>query len=75
MPPLDKNKKHSIFVVVDRLQMPNEDADIEEFKSRLYSSFEGSLRLVPGSVFQVIIFSLDELSSTFITDTFFRRWF
>ena len=26
------------------------DSDIEEFRSRMYSSFEGSLRLVPGSV-------------------------
>ncbi len=50
VPPLDKNKKHSIFVVVDRLQMPDENTDAEEFRSRLYSSFEGSLRLVPGSV-------------------------
>lgn len=51
--PLDKNKKHTIFVIVDRLQMPAADAsdsDIEEFRSRMYSSFEGSLRLVPGSV-------------------------
>lgn len=50
VPPLDKNKKHSIFVVVDRLQMPNENTDLEEFKSRLFSSFEGALRLVPGVV-------------------------
>lgn len=53
VPPLDKNKKHTIFVIVDRLQMPVADAsdsDIEEFRSRMYSSFEGSLRLVPGSV-------------------------
>ena len=53
VPPLDKNKKHSIFVIVDRLQMPSESAtesDLEEFRSRMYSSFEGSLRLVPGSV-------------------------
>ena len=53
VPPLDKNKKHNIFVIVDRLAMPVADAsesDIEEFRSRLYSSFEGSLRLVPGSV-------------------------
>lgn len=53
VPPLDKNKKHSIFVIVDRLQMPPENAtesDLEEFRSRMYSSFEGSLRLVPGSV-------------------------
>ena len=50
-PALDKNKKHNIFVVVDRLQMPAPDAsDIEEFKSRMYASFEGALRLVPGSV-------------------------
>ncbi len=50
---LDKNKKHNIFVIVDRLAMPAADADdgtIEEFRSRIYSSFEGSLRLVPGSV-------------------------
>ena len=50
-PALDKNKKHNIFVIVDRLQMPAPDAsDIEEFKSRMYASFEGALRLVPGSV-------------------------
>jgi len=50
---LDKNKKHNIFVIVDRLQMPATDAtdaDREEFQSRMYASFEGSLRLVPGSV-------------------------
>lgn len=47
---LDKNKKHNIFVIVDRLQMPSLDSDTEEFRSRLYSSFEGSLRLVPGAV-------------------------
>lgn len=53
VPPLDKNKKHNIFVIVDRLQMPKADVsadDLEEFKSRMYASFEGSLRLVPGSV-------------------------
>ena len=53
VPPLDKNKKHNIFVIVDRLAIPSSDAsesDMEEFRSRLYSSFEGSLRLVPGSV-------------------------
>ncbi len=53
VPPLDKNKKHTIFVIVDRLQMPAADAsdsDKEEFRSRIYSSFEASLRLVPGSV-------------------------
>ncbi len=51
VPALDKNKKHNIFVIIDRLQMPDENADnLEEFKSRLYSSFEGSLRLVPGIV-------------------------
>ena len=52
-PVLDKNKKHNIFVIVDRLQMPNagaSESDMEEFRSRMYSSFEASLRLVPGSV-------------------------
>lgn len=49
--PLDKNKKHNIFVIVDRLVIPVADStDIDEFRSRLYSSFEGALRLVPGSV-------------------------
>ena len=49
--PLDKNKKHNIFVIVARLAIPAADtADIDEFRSRLYSSFEGALRLVPGSV-------------------------
>ena len=49
MPVLDKNKKHNILVVVDRLQMPTGD-DTDDFRSRLYSSFEGALRLVPGAV-------------------------
>lgn len=50
---LDKNKKHNIFVIVDRLQMPTADTtdeEREEFQSRMYASFEGALRLVPGSV-------------------------
>ncbi|HNY25362.1 MAG TPA: excinuclease ABC subunit UvrA [Alphaproteobacteria bacterium] len=53
VPALDKNKKHNIFVIVDRLTLPKEKVtkeEQEEFNSRLYSSFEGSLRLVPGSV-------------------------
>jgi len=50
VPPLDKNKKHNIFVIVDRLAMPAADADTDEFRSRMYASFEGALRLVPGSV-------------------------
>ena len=51
VPALDKNKKHNIFVIVDRLAMiDSNDDDQEEFRSRLYSAFEGSLRLVPGSV-------------------------
>jgi excinuclease ABC subunit A len=53
VPPLDKNKKHNIFVIVDRLQMPaadTADTDKEEFRSRMYASFEGALRLVPGAV-------------------------
>ncbi len=50
-PQLDKNKKHNIFVIVDRLQMIAPDDDVaDEFRSRLYSSFEASLRLVPGVV-------------------------
>mgnify|MGYP003910452511 CR=1 FL=1 len=48
--PLDKNKKHNILVIVDRLVMPSASDDTEEFRSRLYASFEGALRLVPGSV-------------------------
>lgn len=53
VPALDKNKKHNIFVIVDRLSMPMADADsgdVDEFRSRMYASFEGALRLVPGSV-------------------------
>ena len=53
VPPLDKNKKHNIMVIIDRVAMPSEELsgdDADEFKSRLYSSFEASLRLVPGSV-------------------------
>ncbi|MBQ3039022.1 MAG: excinuclease ABC subunit A, partial [Alphaproteobacteria bacterium] len=50
VPTLDKNKKHNIFVIVDRLQIPDANAETEEIRSRMYASFEGSLRLVPGSV-------------------------
>ena len=53
VPPLDKNKKHNIFIIIDRVSMPEnglDGEDLEEFKSRLYASFEASLRLVPGSV-------------------------
>jgi len=53
VPPLDKNKKHNIMVIIDRVAMPSEELsgdEADEFKSRLYSSFEASLRLVPGSV-------------------------
>nr|MBQ0091512.1 excinuclease ABC subunit UvrA [Candidatus Enterousia merdequi] len=52
VPALDKNKKHNIMVVIDRVSMPDklEGEEAEEFRSRLYSSFEASLRLVPGAV-------------------------
>lgn len=53
VPALDKNKKHNIFVIVDRLSMPasnTDSGDMDEFRSRMYASFEGALRLVPGSV-------------------------
>ena len=53
VPPLDKNKKHNILVIIDRVSMPTEDLssqEMDEFKSRLYASFEASLRLVPGAV-------------------------
>ena len=53
VPPLDKNKKHNIFIIIDRVAMPDEDLSgdaADEFRSRLYSSFEASLRLVPGAV-------------------------
>jgi excinuclease ABC subunit A len=46
-PVLDKNKKHDIFVIIDRLEIK----DGEEFVSRLTASLESSLRLVKGSVF------------------------
>lgn len=53
VPLLDKNKKHNIFIIIDRVAMPDADLsgdDADEFRSRLYSSFEASLRLVPGAV-------------------------
>ena len=51
VPPLDKNKKHDIYVIIDRLQIPTDDADNkEEIMSRMYASFEASLRLVKGVV-------------------------
>ena len=53
VPPLDKNKKHNIMVIIDRVAMPGEELsgdEADEFKSRLYSSFEASLRLVSGAV-------------------------
>lgn len=46
-PILDKNKKHDIFVIVDRLEIKNDS----ELTSRLSGSFESSLRLQKGSVF------------------------
>ncbi|MCL2017467.1 MAG: excinuclease ABC subunit UvrA [Alphaproteobacteria bacterium] len=54
-PTLDKNKKHNIFVIVDRLTLPVSpkkriSLEYEEFVTRLSASFESSLRLVPGSV-------------------------
>ena len=66
VPVLDKNKKHNIFVIVDRLQMPA-NADDEEFRSRLYSSFEGSLRLVPGAV---LVRRLDTNEDTLYSQTY-----
>ena len=53
VPPLDKNKKHNIMVIIDRVAMPDSELtgdELDEFKSRLYASFEASLRLVPGAV-------------------------
>ena len=53
VPALDKNKKHNIFVIIDRVAMPDNDLsgdEAEEFRSRLYASFEAALRLVPGAV-------------------------
>ena len=53
VPTLDKNKKHNIFVIIDRVSMPDKELtgdEAEDFRSRLYSSFEASLRLVPGAV-------------------------
>ncbi len=66
MPVLDKNKKHNILVVVDRLQMPTGD-DTDDFRSRLYSSFEGALRLVPGGV---IVRRLDTNEDTLYSQTY-----
>ena len=66
VPVLDKNKKHNIFVIVDRLQMPAKPDD-EEFRSRLYSSFEGSLRLVPGAV---LVRRLDTNEDTLYSQTY-----
>ena len=67
VPVLDKNKKHNIFVIVDRLQMPPSDVDNEEFRSRLYSSFEGALRLVPGAV---LVRRLDTNEDTLYSQTY-----
>ena len=53
VPALDKNKKHNILVIIDRAAMPENDLsgdEAEDFRSRLYASFEASLRLVPGAV-------------------------
>lgn len=66
MPVLDKNKKHNILVVVDRLQMPTGD-DTDDFRSRLYSSFEGALRLVPGAV---MVRRLDTNEDTLYSQTY-----
>src|SRR5574344_406915 len=42
---LDKNKKHNIYVVVDRLKIKNES------KSRIYESLEAASKLSDGKVF------------------------
>jgi excinuclease ABC subunit A len=46
-PELDKNKKHDIFIIVDRLAVGAGD----DFLSRVVASLESSLKLVPGIVF------------------------
>jgi excinuclease ABC subunit A len=47
---LDKNKKHNIELIVDRLIAPTEDADRDGFVSRLTDSVETALRAGDGLV-------------------------
>lgn len=49
LPELDKNKKHDIELVVDRLQIP-EDPDDPGFRTRLLDSVETALRAANGLV-------------------------
>ena len=47
-PRLDKNKKHSIEAVVDRLEIPSKKTKEEDFKLRLSESVENALLLGEG---------------------------
>jgi len=55
IPKLNKNKKHSIEAVIDRLVMPKKVDD--NFKLRLSESVENALNLGEGSL---VLFSIDE---------------
>ena len=55
IPKLNKNKKHSIEAVIDRLVMPKKRDD--NFKLRLSESVENALNLGEGSL---ILFLIDE---------------
>jgi excinuclease ABC subunit A len=47
---LDKKKKHHIELVVDRLIAPNEDEELDGFRTRLTDSIETALRASDGLV-------------------------
>jgi excinuclease ABC subunit A len=51
---LDKNKKHSIELVVDRLRVPTSDPETADFRTRLMDSVETSLEAGEGVVMVAI---------------------
>ena len=48
MPPLEKNIKHDILVVIDRISIPETKEEIAELKERLANSVEIALKQSDG---------------------------
>ena len=57
---LDKNKKHSIELVVDRLRVPSGNQEAADFRTRLMDSVETSLKAGKGVIIAAITRASDE---------------
>ena len=53
LPTLEKNKRHNIELVIDRLSIPTEESD-DDFQARLMDSIETSLRAAEGLLIVVL---------------------